>query len=50
MKKMYQNAIFVRIFDITKIAHFWWKSADFDRPQGLCQVIYTLFGSSLGDL
>ena len=31
---MYQNAIFVRIFDIIKIAHFWWKSADFDRLKG----------------
>ena len=34
--------------DITKITDFRWKDADVSRTQGVCQVIYIFFGSSLG--
>ena len=33
--------------DITKIAKYRSKNADVERTQGLCHVIYMLFGSSL---
>ena len=36
------------ILDITKIVDFWWKNADVNSTQGVCHVIYMLFGSSLG--
>ena len=36
--------------DITKIADFQWKNADFSRAQGVCLVIYVIFGSSLGQI
>ena len=34
--------------DIAKFADFRWKNADVSRIQGMCHVIYTFFGSSLG--
>ena len=40
-------SIFI-FLDIGKSADFWWKNADVSRTQGLCHVINTLFGSSLG--
>ena len=46
---MYQNAIYICIFlDITKFADFRWKNPDVSRNQGVCQAIYTFFGSSFG--
>ena len=33
--------------DITKVADFRSKNADLSRTQGVCHVIYILFGSSL---
>ena len=42
-----QNSIPV-FLDILKIADFWSKNADVSRTQGVCQVIYVVFGSSLG--
>ena len=40
---------FISLFlDITKGADFWWRNADVNRTQGVCQVLYMLFGSSLG--
>ena len=48
LKIMYQNSVFSVSPDITKINNFRWKNADVSRTQGLCQVIYTFFGSSLG--
>ena len=34
--------------DITKVADFWWKNADFSKTQRVCHVIYMFFRSSLG--
>ena len=34
--------------DIAKFADFRLKNADVSRTQGMCHVIYTFFGSSLG--
>ena len=45
---MLQNAIHISIFDIAKFADFWWKNADFDRNQEICEVIHLFFVSSLG--
>ena len=40
---------FISLFlDITKGADFWWRNADVNRTQGVCQVLYMFFGSSLG--
>ena len=36
------------LLDITKDADFWWRNADVNRTQGVCQVLYMFFGSSLG--
>ena len=36
--------------DVAKVADFQWKSADVNRTQGVCHVIHTFFGSSLGKL
>ena len=33
--------------DTTKVANFRWKSADVSRNQGVCHVIFILFGSFL---
>ena len=33
---------------ILKTADFWRENADVSRMQGMCHVIYVLFGSSLG--
>ena len=33
--------------DITKIADFRFKNADVSRTQGVCQVIFAFFGSTL---
>ena len=33
--------------DVLKIADFWWKNADVIRTQGVCLMIYVLFGPSL---
>ena len=35
-------------FDVTKVADFSWKNADISRTQGVCHMIYIIFGSSLG--
>ena len=35
-------------FDIAKFADFWWRNAVANRTQGVCHVIQTFFGSSLG--
>ena len=34
--------------DIVKFTDFWQKSADVSKTQGLCHVIYIVFGSCLG--
>ena len=34
--------------DVAKFPDFRWKNADVSRTQGMCHVIYTFFGSSLG--
>ena len=34
-------------FDITKVANFQWINADVSRTQGVCHVIYMIFGCSL---
>ena len=34
-------------FDVEKFADFWWNNA-VSRTQGVCHVINTFFGSSLG--
>ena len=34
--------------DIAKFVDFWWKSADVNRTQNVCHVIYIVFRSSLG--
>ena len=33
--------------DVTKVADFLWKNANISRNQGVCHVIYIIFGSSL---
>ena len=35
-------------FDVTKVADFSLKNADISRTQGVCHMIYIIFGSSLG--
>ena len=45
---MYQSAIYIRISDIAKYTDSQWKNANFGRTQGVCHVIYTFCGSSLG--
>ena len=49
--KMQSVSVFL---DTTKIADFKWKSAEVNRTQGLCHVIYMLIymflGSSLGNV
>ena len=45
---MYQNAIYICIFDIAKFVNFQRKNADASRNQGVCHVIDIFFGSSLG--
>ena len=35
-------------FDIAKVADFWLKITDVSRTQGVFQINYTYFGSSLG--
>ena len=47
---MYQNAIFIRIFQYSNIkntANFCSKNSGVNRIQGVYHVIYTLFRSSL---
>ena len=34
--------------DVAKFTDFWRKNVDISRTQGMCHVIYTLFGTSLG--
>ena len=34
--------------DLAKFADFWLKSADVSRNEGVCHVIYIVFGSCLG--
>ena len=34
--------------DLAKFVDFWWKNADVSRIQGVCHMIHTIFGSSLG--
>ena len=34
--------------EMAKFADFWQKKDDFSRIQGVCHVIHTIFGSSLG--
>ena len=38
------------ILNITKVADFSKKNADVSRTHGVCQMIYTFFGYSLGKL
>ena len=42
---MYKNYVFL---DGAKFGDFKWKNADVSRTQGMCHVIYTFFGFSLG--
>ena len=34
--------------DIEKFADFQWKNADVSRTQGMCHMIHTFFGPSIG--
>ena len=45
---LYQNAIYVCIFDIGKSADIWRKNSDISRNQRVCHVIDMLFVFSLG--
>ena len=45
---LYQNAIYVCIFDIEKSADIWRKNSDISRNQRVCHVIDMLFVFSLG--
>ena len=44
---MFQNAILSVFLDIAKFADFRWNNIDVSRTQGVCDVIYIYFGSSL---
>ena len=36
--------------DTTKVADFQWKNIDVSRSQGVCHVVYMVFGSSFGKI
>ena len=44
---MYQNQSIYVFLNVAKFAYFRIKNADVSRIQGMCHVIYTIFGSSL---
>ena len=47
LKKCCKNYFF---FEITRIAIFLMKNVDLIRTQGVCNLIYKFFGTSLGEL
>ena len=48
IETMYKIKSLSLFLDIAKFADFRQKNADVSRTQGVCHVIYILFGSSLG--
>ena len=46
--KIYYNKFLSGFSNITKIANLWWKNFDVSRTPGVCHMLYTFFGSSLG--
>ena len=50
LESMYENAIYICIFDIAKFDDFQWKNDDVSRTQGVCHVIHIFFEYSLGEV